>query len=480
MTALDAKVMPAIIPELQAMMDAGDLTATELTRYYLARIKRYDGNLNSVMELNPDALAIAEQLDAERADGQVRGTLHGIPIMLKDNIATGDQMHNTAGAAVLMDHRAPRDAFVAQQLRGAGAILLGKTNLSEWAYFMAEDAPSGYNALGGQVVNPYGADLEVWGSSTGSAVAASAHFAAATVGTETTGSIVAPAGVNGAAGMRPTLGLVSRDLIIPITSQLDSAGPMARNVTDLAVLLTVMAAADATDPMAELAAGVHGTDFTAALGTVALNGLTVGIPYVEQMEPLAEKEAKLAVAVETLEAAGATVVPLAIPIDDAMALFNNHLTLLAGSMAADVAHYLVAADAPIKSLDAVIAFNEVDMDRYAPYGHGLLAKAVAEPMAAAEYAALGADLRALAITSIQQAANKANVDALLSFDNEFSLFYAVAGYPAVTVPMGILDDGSPHGATFVGVDAGTDAQLLAIAYAFEQAAQLRVEPPLRE
>ena len=275
--ALDELLAGQGIPAIQQLMDAGQLSAVDLVTYYVDRIKRYDVNkLNSVMELNPEALAIAAQLDAERAAGAVRGPLHGIPVLLKDNIATGDQLHTTAGAYALKDWRADRDAFLVQQLRSAGAIILGKANLSEWAGYLDPCTPNGFTALGGQTRNPYG-PYDTLGSSSGSAASAAAKLATVTVGTETAGSLVQPARYNGVVGMRPSQGLISRDHVIPLGPDLDTPGPMGRSVTDVALLLTAMAGMDANDPKTADAAALAGTDFTQYLSLDEARKLRVGV-----------------------------------------------------------------------------------------------------------------------------------------------------------------------------------------------------------
>jgi len=313
---LDAIVPEATFDELQSAMAAGELTSLELTTYYLSRIRDIDvGGLQTMLELNPDALSIAADLDAERAAGTVRGPLHGIPISIKDNIGTGDQLHNTAGAAALADVRSDRDSFVAAALREAGAVILGKANMSEWAYWM-HLGPSGYTALGGQVLNPYDPTLDPLGSSTGSAVGTSANLVAASIGTETLGSLIAPASVNGVVGMYPSRGLVSRDRVIPITDQTDTPGPIARTVTDAAILLTAMAGVDAEDDTTNEAAELAGTDFTKLLDAQALQGVRVGLftSAAEPYENMTNEEffdlIGMSPAIAGLEAAGAEVVPI--------------------------------------------------------------------------------------------------------------------------------------------------------------------------
>ena len=455
---LDALVSAADIATLRDRLAAGEIGARELALAYLARIRRFDGELGAVIELNPDALAEGARLDAHRAAGLPLGALHGIPILLKDNIATGDRQRTTVGALALAGHLAPRDAGVVTRLRRAGALILGKTNLSEWAYFMSTRAPSGYSALGGQTLNPHGAGLEVLGSSTGSAVAAAARFAAGTLGTETTGSIVAPAAANGVAGMRPTPGLVDGDLIAPITTALDGAGPIAPGVRDLAELLDVLI----------------GRGFAGALDTGSLAGLRIGIPGIGVRTDEAAK-AVLGRVVRVLERAGASVAPVTIAPDSVVALVRGQMMLLAGGMGDDVDAWLAATGAPLASLAEIVAFNAREPTTRAPYGQDLLVRARDGALEPDVHAALASRLRTTALTAMA-----ADVDVLLSLDNTFSLFYALGGTPAVTVPAGLDADGQPHGATFVGVRPGTDAELLGVAHAFERAAALRVEPTLRD
>jgi len=478
---LDALTRDNDLAGLRAALAADELTSRELVLFYIARIRRHDGALASVIELNPDALLEADRLDALHAAGRNEGRLHGLPLLFKDNIATGDRLHNTAGAAVLADHVPSRGAFVSDRLREAGALVLGKTNLSEWAYFMSSDAPSGYSALGGQVTHPFRSGLAVLGSSTGSAVASAARFAAATLGTETTGSIIAPAAANGVAGMRPTPGLVSADLIVPISSPLDTAGPIARHVTDLAALLTVMSARDDTDANVALAGHLHGTDFTLGLEGTTLNGLAIGVPSITLPGEDDPARAVLERVVESLTRAGATVQPVALSIERMKIVADGQPDLLAGSFAGDLAGYLDAAGAPVASLAEVIAFNEIDPDTLAPFGQDLLIRSRDNALEAGARDVLAARLRGAALAAIASAtlAGGQPVDALLSLDNTFSLIYAVAGVPAVTVPAGLDATGQPHGATFVGLVPGSDATTLGIARAFERAAPLREEPVSR-
>ncbi|MGF1525343.1 MAG: amidase family protein, partial [Candidatus Competibacterales bacterium] len=280
----DARWLEADIPTLQAAMARGDLSAEALLVDYLDRIRRFDvDGLQAVLALNPEALALARRLDDERAAGASRGPLHGIPVLLKDNIATGDAMATTAGAHALRGWRAHRDAFLVQRLRRAGAVILGKANLSEWANYLDRRLPNGYSALGGQTRHPYG-PFDPLGSSTGSAVAVSANLTAVAVGSETQGSIIQPARTNGVVGLKTSLGLVSRDYLIPLVDWMDVPGPLGRTVTDVALLLTALAGVDPADPATRDAAPLAGTDFTDALSLTAARQRRVGVELVDEAD----------------------------------------------------------------------------------------------------------------------------------------------------------------------------------------------------
>jgi amidase len=467
---LDALLLNADIPDLAAMMAAGTLSAEALTLYYLERIRRYDGTYHAVLELNPGALEAARALDAERAAGSVRGLLHGIPLLLKDNIATGDGMANTAGAAALAGALPGRDAFIAERLREEGAIFLGKTNMSEWANFMTRNSVNGFSALGGPTRNPYGR-FDVSGSSSGSAAAVALRFAAAAVGTETIGSVIAPASANSLAGVRPTLGLVSRDLIIPITDRLDSAGPITRSVTDAAVLLGPLSAVDPADEFSPRAAGLHGADFTAALDAGALRGTRVGLLRFQPDE--GERWDAGALLRGPLEQAGAAVVE--VELETAALESIDALAVLTGGMRRDVDAYLAATNTPVRSLAEVVAFNAADPAARAPYGQDLLEASVASTMSAEAVAALAEQHRVQMAGLIRDLMERHEVEALVGLGNSVSLIYALAGAPAVTVPAGYSPEGAPFGATFFA-EPGSDARMLAFAYAFEQSGDGRREP----
>jgi len=479
---LDVIVPEATFDELQSAMAAGDLTSLELTTYYLSRIGAIDvDGLQAMLELNPDALTIAADLDAERAAGTVRGPLHGIPVSIKDNIGSGGQMHNTAGAAALAEVRPDQDSFVAAALREAGAVIIGKANMSEWAYWM-HTGPSGYTALGGQVVSPYDPAFDPLGSSTGSAVGTSANLVAASIGSETLGSLVAPAAANGVVGMYPSRGLVSCDRVIPVTDQTDTPGPIARTVTDAAILLTAIAGVDTQDETTSEAAALAGTDFTDLLDTRALKGKRVGI-FTAAAEPLEGMTNEdffdtigVGPAIDGLEAAGAEVVPIwDAGLDNLtafVALGNNGLRM-------GFADYIAAVDpgGSISSIADVVAFNAQDPGRYAFYGQERLEAAVASDGTREQYEELGTQLRDEARGHIADLLEQNDIDVIAAPANRFSGVYAVAGYPSVTVPAGLRPTGEAIGLTFTGSYL-EDAQVLAYAYAFEQASMLREVPPV--
>ncbi len=290
LATLDTLLVGKEIPEIQRLMDAGELNAEELVIYYLDRIRRYDiDKLNAVMELNPDALQIARDLDAERASRGPRTAMHGIPVLLKDNIATGDRLHTAAGAYALKDWQPERDAFLVQQLRAAGAVVLGKANLSEWANWMEPNMPNGFSTLGGQTRHPYG-PFDPFGSSSGSAVSVAADLVTVSVGSETRGSIIAPGGINSIVGLKTSLGLVSRDLIIPLVDRLDVPGPMGRTVTDVAVMLTAMTGTDMNDPETERADAMTGVDFAQFLGS-PVDRFRIGVLVYDEAARQTENDA---------------------------------------------------------------------------------------------------------------------------------------------------------------------------------------------
>lgn len=458
---LAARMTFGTVQDLQNAYAQGVLTTRALVVHLVRRIQRLSADgLNAVIELNPDAVALADACDAARARGEILGPLHGIPVLLKDNIGTGDAMHTTAGAVAMADARCDRDAFIVAQLRAAGAVILGKTNLSEWANYMTNDSNNGFSALGGQTHNPHG-PFDVGGSSSGSGAAVAAGFAPLAVGSETAGSIVAPAGQNGVVGFKPSLGLVSRDRIIPISDQMDSAGPLARSVTDAALLLTVLAAEDTRDVLTPMAAGLHGTDFTAALRADALNGRRIGLPRAAL--PLRDDDAAwLEHAASLLRRAGATVleVEFAPPLVDYRPIMDYGIRV-------GVDAYLRATGAPVASLADVVAFNQADLAARAPYGQDLLEGALATSMTADESAAATQRNRVVAANALRDLMDTQRLDFLLSLNNQLTRLYAPAAFPAVCLPLARRASGEPVGLTLVAA-YGADAALLAAAFAAEQ------------
>jgi amidase len=479
----DALILEATAPQLHLDLDAGRYGAADLVAYYVDRIRRYDAShLRSVIDLNPDALLIAAQLDAERAAGRIRGPLHGIPILVKDNIGTGDRLRTTAGAAALSNACCDRDAHLVANLREAGAIILGKTNLSEWAYWMSYTAPSGFSALGGQVVSPYGEGIDPWGSSTGSAVAVTANLAAIAVGTETAGSIVSPSARASVVGMRPSLGLISRDRVLPISAECDSAGPMGRTVTDVAVSLTAMAAKrDPLDRQSRRAAGLHGVDFLAALDPGALRGKRIGLIGIEAGTSVSDDwiigNSGLGDAARAMEAVGARVVVVRVaPFDFTGPGFVPEFNW---GLREGVNAYLAATEAPLRSLADIIAFNDEDLGRYAPWGQDRLRDCLWSPLSEREAAQIARDNRQQAREYLLAILDGNDLDALAGIDSLQSLIYPFAGFPAIAVPAGLTSGGAPFAVTFIG-RACADADLLGYAYAYEQASRFRVPPPLAE
>ena len=485
------------IADLQARMSNGELTAHALVQQYLDRIAAIDKRgpaINAVIELNPDALEIADQLDAERKAGKVRGPLHGIPVLIKDNVDTADRMHTTAGSLALADSIAQKDATVAARLRAAGAIILGKTNLSEWANFRSTHSTSGWSGRGGQTKNPYALDRNPCGSSAGTGAAVAASLAAAGIGTETDGSIMCPSAVNGLVGIKPTLGLVSRAGIIPIAHSQDTAGPMARSVADAVALLNAIAGADARDP-ASKAAQSHVTDYSKYLDANALKGARIGV--VRKLAGFSpEVDAIFAANIAALKAAGATIVdPVELP--NLGKYEEAELTVLEYEFKHDLDAYLAAlpaaAHAP-HSLAELIDFDEREHAREMPwFGQELFVASLARgPLADKAYrAALAKSKKLAGPQGIDAALKKNRLDALIAptggpawttdwvngdhFTGGGSTTpAAVAGYPDVTVPAGFVH-GLPVGLSFFA-GAWSEPKLIALAYAFEQATQERRPP----
>jgi amidase len=490
----------ATIADLQQRMASGRETARSIADKYLARIDAVDRSgpsLHSIIETNPDARSIADQLDAERKSGHVRGPLHGIPVLLKDNIATADHMMTTAGSAALAGGPAPRDAFIVGRLRDAGAVILGKTNLSEWANFRSTHSSSGWSGRGGQTKNPYALDRSPSGSSSGSGAAEAANLAAIAIGTETDGSIVSPSSNNSLVGIKPTLGLWSRSGIVPIAHSQDTAGPMARTVADAATLLGALAASDPADAATRSSDAKGQHDYTRFLEAAGLKGARIGVVrnrlfgYSVAADAIAEQ------AIADMKKQGATIVDPA-NIATLGKFDDSEFDVLLYEFKADLNKYLGAlgAAAPVHSLKDAIAFNEAHRDQELPYfGQEIMLQA--EKKGALTDAKYRAELarnhqlsRALGIDATMQ---KYALDALVAPTGSPawlidlvngdpgaanaaapSSVTSVAGYPHITVPAGYFR-GLPVGISFFG-RAWSEPTLIKLAYAYEQATRHRKPP----
>lgn len=485
----------ATLEQLQQGLRSGKWTSRSLVEQYLARIERLDRQgptLKSVIEINPDALKLADTADRERQAGKPVGLLHGIPILIKDNIDTADRMQTTAGSLALVGSKPPQDAFVVSKLRQAGAVIMGKTNLSEWANIRCSYSTSGWSARGGQTKNPYALDRNPCGSSSGSAVAVAANLCAVAVGTETDGSIVSPASANGIVGLKPTVGLVSRTGIIPISHSQDTAGPMARTVRDAAILLNAMTGADPEDS-ATADSGKHVIDYTRALSADGLKGTRLGVVrsffgFHDQVEKV------MSGVLQLLKDKGAVLVdPVELPNYDKVG--EAETTVLHYELKADMNAYLarLGPSAPVKTLKDIIAFNTKHQDKELVYfGQDTLEKAESKgPLTSYEYLEALARCRRLCRTEgIDAVMEKHQLDALIAptlgpasiidwvngdrWLGGSSTPAAVAGYPSVSVPAGDVH-GLPIGLLFFG-KAWSEAALLKVAYAFEQASLCRKPP----
>jgi amidase len=484
------------VGQLQDAMTAGRYTSRRLVELYAARIEQIDRSgptLRSVIEMNPDALSIADALDAERTAGKLRGPLHGIPVLIKDNIDTADRMMTTAGSLALEGSPALRDAFVVERLRAAGVIILGKTNLSEWANFRSTRSTSGWSGRGGQVRNPYVLDRNPCGSSSGTAVAIAANLAAVGIGTETDGSVVCPSSASGLVGLKPTVGLVSRAGIIPISRTQDTAGPMARTVADAAALLTVMAGVDPRDSATKESAG-KGRDYTKALDANALTGTRIGVARKRYFGYSPKTDAVIDQAIATMKAQGAVIVDPA-DLPTASQLDDCELEVLLYEFKTDLNAYLASrgATANVKSLEELIAFNEKAHDREMAYfGQELLEMAqkkgtLSAPAYRQALRTCRTRARALGIDAVIK---KHRLDAIVAptgspawpidlingdhFIGASSSPAAIAGYPNITVPAGYVQ-GLPVGISFFG-GAWSEPTLIGLAHAFEQATSHRRPP----
>jgi amidase len=481
------------IDALQAKMKSGEWTSEKITQLYLDQIDKLDKNgpkLNAVIELNPDARAIAKAMDEERKAGKLRGPLHGIPILIKDNIDTGDKMLTTAGALALADNHAKEDAFIVKQLRKAGAVILGKTNLSEWANFRSSRSVSGWSSRGGQTHNPYVLDRSPCGSSSGSAVAVAANLCAVAVGTETDGSIACPASMNGVVGIKPTVGLVSRSGIIPISKTQDTAGPFGRTVKDAAILLGALTGVDATDLVTAESSSHIQPDYTRFLDANGLKGKRIGVEksLLKKHEGV---DAILKKALDQLTAAGATVVEVEY-MDANGKVGGAEFTVLEYEFKDGVNKYLASGNSKMKSLQDVINYNKQNEAKAMPWFKQELldssqAKGDLNSKEYLEAVAKSTSIRNYLTNLMQQQ----RLDALCGpatgsawcidpLNGDFWTGYgaygpaAVAGFPSITVPMGFLD-ALPIGLSFFGLPY-SEPGLITIGYAYEQASKNRKAP----
>jgi len=480
------------VTELQAIMQKGEMTSRQITQTYLTRISDLDKKLNSFIELNPDALAIADQMDAERKAGKLRGPLHGIPIAIKDNIDTADKMKTTAGSLALLDAPTPKqDAFHVQLLRKAGAVIIGKTNLSEWANFRSTKSSSGWSGRGGQTRNPYILDRNPCGSSSGTGSAVAANLVSIGIGTETDGSIICPAATCGVVGIKPTLGLVSRSGVIPIAHSQDTAGPMTRSVADAAILLGVLVGADPTDSITSQA-NKGEKDYTKYLQKDGLKGLKIGVAR-QYFGRNSKVDALIEPQLQVLKDGGATLVDVEFPkLND---FGGAEYEVLLYEFKEDLNKYLAGRSSQYKTLKDLIEFNEKNADREMPYfGQEIFIATEAKgDLTSREYRI--ALLQSKLMTQeqgIDGIVDKLKLDLIVAPSGgvawmtdpingdcgvfESSSLAAVAGYPNITVPAGFIQ-GLPAGISFFG-KAFTEPVLIKAAYAYEQATKARRVPKL--
>jgi amidase len=484
------------VAELQDKVQKGEYTYEQITDMYLQRIDALDKKgpaINAVIELNPDAKIFAREMDRERNNGKVRSPLHGIPILIKDNIDTADKMKTSAGSLALANSIALKDSFVAEKLRQAGVVILGKTNLSEWANIRSNHSTSGWSGRGGLTKNPYALDRNACGSSSGTGASIAANFATVGIGTETDGSIVCPSTHNGLVGIKPTVGLISRSGIIPISHSQDTAGPMCRCVADAAALLGVLTGTDPGDPATKESAGKSLKDYTKFLDKDGLKGARIGVArkffgFNDRVDQLMNQ------AIDVMKQNGAVIVDPA-DVPNTGKYDDTEFLVFLYELKADLNAYLagLGPNAPVKSLQDIIDFNEKNKDKEMPYfGQETFLKAQEKgPLTSKEYLdALAKNHRLSREEGIDAIMNKEKLDAIIAptgepawvtdlingdhFSGGYSTPSAVAGYPHITVPAGMIF-GLPIGISFFG-RAWSESVLIKIAYAYEQATKLRRPP----
>jgi amidase len=486
----------ATLAQLQAALESGQRTSRQLVELYLERIATLDRQgpqLRSIIEINPDALEIADRLDQERAQQGARGPLHGIPVLLKESIATTDQMQTTAGSLALLGSRPAKEAFVVQRLRAAGAVILGKANLSEWANFRSTHSSSGWSSRGGQCRNPYILDRTPCGSSSGSAVAVAANLVAIALGTETDGSILSPASMNGVVGIKPTVGLVSRAGVVPISHSQDTVGPFGRTVADAALVLSVLAGQDPDDPATQHNQSQH--DYTQFLDPDGLRGARIGVPREVYCGYSTHADQIVNAAIEQMRTLGAEIIdPADIPTAKQMETDDVEMTVLLYEFKADLNRYLAdLASSPVRSLAEIITFNQEHAEQMLPFfGQELLIRAEATTT-------LDDPVYLAALETAQQLSRQQGIDAVMERYNLDALVMpstvpawcidlvngdpsmgsssqpaALAGYPAISVPAGEVH-ALPVGITFVG-RAFSEPTLVKLAYAYEYHTHARRPP----
>jgi amidase len=466
------------LEQLHTYLEKGELTSFDLVKHYLFRIAKYDKSgpsINSVLEVNPEALFIARNMDAERKNGKVRGPLHGVPVLIKDNIDTADQMHTSAGSLALQNHYAKKDAFIVEKLRDAGAVILGKANMTEWANFMAYDMPNGFSSRGGQVLNAYGPGvLDVSGSSSGSAAAVACNFTMLAVGTETSGSILCPAGNNNIVGIKPTVGLVSRTGIIPISISQDTAGPMARNVKDATVLLEVLSGYDFFDPATHCSPSA--LSYTDGLENSSLKGKRIGVAYEFCIRDLNEiQKSVFDQALSDIKQEGAEIIYLEqiSPLEKEGLDYN----VLLHEFKSGINNYLktVSPDLRLQTLSDIIAYNEKHKEDCLKHNQELLIESDQTDGTFTSPVYLESRLNDIENTQdngIDLVINENKLDALISPNDVWYGIPAKAGYPSISIPSGFDDNGLPLSVVLTG-EAFSEKKLIEIAYAYEQLSQKR-------
>ncbi|WP_040224962.1 amidase family protein [Bhargavaea cecembensis] len=469
----------ATIRAMQEKMDAGEVTSEEIVSMYLAEISETDRNINSVLEINPDAMQIARMLDFERRTSGIRSPLHGIPVLLKDNMDTGDKMHTSAGSLALKDHYAAEDAFLVRRLRGAGAAILGKTNMTEWANFMSDKMTNGWSSRGGQVKSPYG-PIDVGGSSSGAAAAVSANLAAASIGTETSGSIIEPASQNSLVGIKPTVGAISRTGVIPLSVTQDTPGPLARTVEDALAVFLGMIGRDPADPVTALSAVWGEQDWESVLDRNALNGVRLGVARnIFEREADTGRNRLFDRALDQLRECGAEIVD---DIDLGVMEDDLGYDVLLHEFKAALNAYLgrTSPDNPIRTLSDVMDFNEEHPEETLRFGQNLFEESERTSGGLTERAYLEALERNRHLAgeiALESAFRKYRISALVFPKSHGSSFGSAAGYPGVAVPSGQEEGGEPFGITFYG-RAFSEPRLIGYAYAYEQKVSGRVPPEL--